>query len=779
MTKRNNPQRNSAVQTVRQTVRQLIRSMPLAAGVYALSVPHHTLAQEAAESEGLQEIVVTAQKREESLTDVPISITALTSDDIEKLRIKSVDDFITTIPNATLIRASNLAPDVSLRSISIFAGGQFDPIGVTVDDSGFGVTNISTILSAQFLDIERVEVLRGPQGTLTGSNSLGGTVSIVTAKPDLTAFSAKATADYGRYNSTFLQGVLNTPISDTFGLRAVGYMDRSDGAVKNIGPGGGSSDTENFGGRIAARWFANSQLTFDASIGWEKQRYGLDPALPLDLFFPNDDGDPRAAAIALFASQGSDYFNTDFYGSTGSDGGVVRRNFADTLEVTDWIGSFRASYKMDSHTADFIYGHFDYDARGLSDDDQSELAIARFSRVRLTTADSAEIRMSSDYDGALNWVAGVSFLYEKNPSRIRTEIGDGTLTGTSYSVDNELNFEDILGPVGIPFGTRGGSESTDTQFIRSYGVFGNLFWKMTDQLRLSVGTRVSFEQTGSQSAIFGEALPTRESEYTQVSPRVALNYDFADDQTVYGQVSTGYRAGYGADPRAVELEYVPAEVKPEEVVNYEVGFKGQFFNNRASISSALFYMDYQDLQVTDYVLINEEGDYVYVDQNAGEAYVRGFEVEAAVLPVPGLELAISAGYSETNVKEVFLFGETINDIETLNDVDIPGTRPWTAGFSADYSYPLSDTWAGNIRASYVWQDRAFRGLDKLAADELPRYDTVNLNIGVSSDRWDITAYGENLFDTRYWTGINGGLVRGIGVVFVPRTFGIRMSYNFQ
>jgi iron complex outermembrane recepter protein len=787
MTKRNNPQRNSAVQTVRQTVRQLIRSMPLAAGVYALSVPHHTLAQEAAESEGLQEIVVTAQKREESLTDVPISITAITAEDIEKQRIKSVDDFIPRIPNATLTRGNNLAPDVTLRGISIFAGGQFDPIGVVVDDSGFGATNISTILSARFFDIERIEVLRGPQGTLTGRNSLGGTINIVTAKPDVTDFEAKTTLDLSRYDSVFAQGVVNVPVNEVFALRASTYIERSEGAVKNIGPTGGSSDTENFGGRIAARWFVNSQLTLDAAFGYEKQRYGLDPSLPRDIFPDDESGEFRAAAIAAFEALGSDYFNTDFYDRAGSDGGTVRLNLTERLDVTDWIGSFRAAYQFGSHKLDAIYGHFDYDARGIRDRDESELAIARFSRIRLTTADSAELRLTSEYDGAINWVGGVSYLYEKNPSRVTQEIGDGTLTGTDYSVDNVLNFTDLLlttdlNPVdaaafGDVLGERFGFDSLENQFIRSYGVFGNLFWDLNDRTHLSVGTRVSFEETGREFSVGGETL-IGNSEYTKISPRVALNFDLNEDVTTYAQVATGYRGGYGADPRAVALGLVPAEVRPEEVINYELGLKGKFLDNRARVSAALFYMDYEDLQVSGYVTL-DDGSYVYVDLNASEAYVRGFEIEAAFLPVSNLEMGISAGYTESNIDELPAITGSL-DFDTTDDVEIPGVRPWTTNFFAEYSRPLNDDWTGNIRVDYSWLDRAFQSTVQQEANELPRYDTVDLAIGFSSDKLTVSAYGENIFDNKYWTGTNSfPLLRGTGVLFVPRTFGIRMSYNFQ
>jgi iron complex outermembrane receptor protein len=728
--------------------RTLWRHIPSALVATGLVV-NPALAQTQSVTPLIEEIVVTAQKRAESILDVPISLSVIGAEELDALRAQAVDDYILMIPNSTFIKAGNFAPDITLRGISAAAGGLFDPIGVTVDDAGFGATNTSTILSSRLLDVERVEVLRGPQGTLSGRNSLGGTINIISIKPDPQAFEAKVDLEYARFNTVISKGVVNTPISDTLALRTVGFYENSDGAVDNIGPAGGSSDTDNAGGRVAMRWLASDALTIDASVGYEEQRYGFDTALPIDRYFDED----RADRIAALADLGGNYADTDFLNDAGE--GKVRMDVPEFTTITDWIGSFRAAYTAGSHQFDLIYGHFDFEARALVDDDKSEYAVRRRERFRDATADSAELRWTTSFSGPVNWVAGLSYSTEENPARGGTQEGDGALGG-SYV------FRDAF---------------SDFQEIRSEGVFANVFWDVTERLHLSAGGRYSREKT-SFGAVFTSdeteplgAIPSKTAELTEFSPRVALTFDVLDTLSVYAQFATGYRAGYGADPQAIALGLVAEEVESESVRNYEAGIKGRFLDGRLTLAASMFHMDYEDLQVFDYLYQDES--YIYLDFNAGEAYARGFEIEVAALPLDGLELRASVGYVDTEVEEVPYYGEI------LEDVEIPATRPWTASASASYTHEVGAGWNTTWRADFVWQDQAFASFARQLAEEQPQFETLNLSVRLTDGRWAVTGYFDNVLDETYWLSTTTGQsLRGTFATYTPRTYGLRVSYRW-
>jgi iron complex outermembrane receptor protein len=712
---------------------------------------------------GLDEIVVTAQKRSESLTQVPISITTFDADELEAMRVQGVEDFVFSIPNASYYSTGRSAPRVSLRGVSSVTGGQFDPIAITVDDASFGGTSMRTILGSRVFDVERMEVLRGPQGTLTGASSLGGTINIITAKPDVQAFSVGTTLDVSRFNTMLAKGVLNTPLSDTFALRTVAFTDRSDGAVKNVGPAGGDSGHDNVGARVAARWLAAPHLTFDASIAYEEQRFGIDSSLYIDRFAFGE----REGAVAQLEALGGVFYDSgvDFIEKVGNNGGRVRYDNPDFTNVKNLIASFRASYRLANHAIDLIYGRFNNDLSLSLDVDDSEFAVQRNYWTWYDDADSAELRISSAYGGRLDWVGGISHQQEEFQESGGFDAGDGLYAG-SYSVAGLWR---------------------TYQKLESQAAFANVFWQLADKWRLSAGARVTRVKTGFSDVCCGEdtgsgfVLPpldvARTSRSTEFTPRVALNYDVLPNASLYAQFATGYRPGYGNDPRAVGIQEtdfgtfdVREAVDPEQVENYELGVKGFFFDRRLSVAAAAFNMDYTDLQVTaGYV----GDDFVLFDVNAGKARTRGFELETAFRPVEALELRANVGYVDATIEELEALGTTITDI------DMPQVRPWTGNFTTIFQRPVRDGRRVQLRADYTWQAQAFTAPDEAPDEELPRFGKVDFSVGMYDDRWSLSAYMENVFDEIFWTGTQGGYaLRGHKAPFVPRTFGLRFTYQY-
>lgn len=719
----------------------------------------------------LAPVVVTAQKRTESVMDVPISITTIDAEEIEALRITNVQDYIFSVPNATFVNSGSFyGKTVSFRGISEFSGGKYETISVSLDDVGYGAINSNAILSMQFLDIDRIEILRGPQGTLSGRNSLGGSINIVSAQPDLENYLFKGTLDYSRYNTVLAKGVMNAPLADNLAMRVAAYGERSDGAIENVGPSGGGSDYKNSGGRLAVRWLPIENLTIDASLGYERQRRGMEDWITAD--FTSDE--LQDEMLDELASWGGSYPGpVDLFEDVGNNGGKVSKDIDEIANIDSLIGSFKASYQAGKHRFDLIYGHFDYDIDHREDYDTTEYNWWYSEQSRHTESDSIELRVSSDYDGAINWVGGLSYLEEEETAKQADRIGEWAVLGTEPTVGGDY-VEAYLG------------ESYDS--LKSLGVFGNLYWDIGERWHLSVGGRYSIEKTrygsnyvydvGNADLALGPMELSPEATLREFSPRIALNYDLSETASVYAQYATGYRAGYSNGAQAISLG-APSNVKPEKVKNYELGYKARFWDNRASVTAAVFYMDYTDLQVETKVLdeLNPYPFDITYDINAGSARSRGFELEAQVLATDDLLLSAGIGYTDAIIKSVVL-----DEVEYTN-LRIPNVRPWTISATAQYTQSFANGMQALYRADYRWQDDMYwQGVLTDPAYYIPSYSTVDASItfGPQDRRWSLAVYAENLLDEKYYNSVGWVSVgyRGRMVYATPRTFGVRLNVEF-
>lgn len=706
----------------------------------------------------LQEVMVTAQKRTESAASVPISMTVLSADKLETLRVQGLDDFVFNIPNATYTSTGVTSPRVVMRGVNN-GGGQYAPIAVTVDDSGYGSVDERPILSSQVFDIERIEVLRGPQGTLTGSSSLGGTLNIITAQPKMDALELKATVDYSRFDSALHKAVINIPLSDTLAVRTVAYTFDSDGAVRNVGPGGGTSSKNHYGARLSALWNATERLKIAAAFSYEEQRYGLDDGLYLDRHFGGEAG--KAAAIATLESLGGQYRDVavDFIGDAGTDGGQVKLDDPDRTDLTHIMGSLRATYDLGTSAVDLIYGHFQYDELGSQDLDRSEFAVQRTHYFVHNYANSVELRLSSKRESPFNWVLGAVHIKDRVPQGGRYSEGDGALAG-SY-------------PFFINFLT--------DRSIETSAVFANLFWDITDRWHLSAGARYTDLKNAYGDAVslvdgqYFEVVNLVRSKLNEFDPRIALSWDLNADTMLYGQFSTGFRPGYGNNPLAVGphpteqgVIDVPATVDNEYLKNYEVGLKGRL-GRRLSYSLAAFYMDYQDLQIRGPAILDPDYPYDF-DVNGGKGSARGIELETTARLSEHWTLDGGVGYVDTQ----------IDGFGSVERTKIPGIRPWTLNATATYERAINDEYRGQLRIGYKWQDSAFGSTSHEPVWEMPEFSVVDVSLGIATDRWSLTAYAENVTDEVYWVGITGGSdIRGTRAIFIPRTFGLRFGYSFK
>jgi iron complex outermembrane receptor protein len=708
----------------------------------------------------LEEIIVTAQKRMESALEVPISLSVFGEAELAALRVQSVEDFAFNVPNLTYTNFGTFeGPDISIRGISQFGGSRFDPLGVSVDGVTFGATDSSPILTSRFFDYQQVEVLRGPQGTLSGRGAMGGSLNIVSVQPDTGAFEAKGILDVSRFSTTLAKGIVNVPVGDRFAFRAVGYREDTDGAIRNTGPAGDDLGYENHGGRIAARWLPSERMTVDLAVGYEELTNGYDSEMPVDVYFSEE---TRQDRIDLLASLGGNYFDTQFFtdGGAGNDGGTVSMDVINNAEVEHLLISMKAAYELPEHTLSFLFGRFERDGSSLYDLDRSAYARFRNFSYGQSEASSYELRAASSYSGRLNWVAGVSYLDERNELSGATDYGD-ELYGGSYPDELLAQFP-----------------TSSLIDIESWGVYANAFWDFTEKLHLSAGVRWSHDDTGWGNT--ASLAPMTAADVTRTTldsfdPRVALNYDFASNATAYFQYATGYRSGFGNPAVAVDLGLAPPVVGEERLKNYELGVKGRFLDNRMQVTADVFFMDYSDLQVGGYTYVDEQ--FIYFSANAGEASARGFEVEVDARPNDRWRLSAAVGYVDSELADDTLiqwFGE---DVE---DPTIPNTKPWTVSATAAYMRPITPSLKGGFRIDHRRQSHSYEDFAQNLADMNPAFQVTDISLDLEAERWSLSAYFENVSDTTYWlANSTGSSLHGTFVAFIPRTYGLRFTANLK
>lgn len=735
----------------------------------------------------LDEVIVTAQKRAQSIMDVPISMTAFTSGDIEKLRIQKVEDFLLRTPGVQYNETSEFLKTVSIRGLNDSLGGLFQTAGVTLDDATLIATYNGFLLTSRLFDIERVEILRGPQGTLTGSNSTSGSINIITKKPNLEETEGEVTLDYGRYNSMVIRGILNVPLSDTLAVRTTAYLESSDGAVKNIGPAGGGSTEDHYGARVAVRWKPSDELTLDVAFTYEHQKFGASNALGLDVpgyDDPANDGlwwaDNLRRNLGALEAAGGDYSQSDFLEDVGMSGGNVYRDVREKTEHKLWYTTFRANYEMEEHTIDLIYTHYEHDVETLYDEDRSEFAFVTSGWKGGPKSNFAELRISSDYEGSFNWVAGGSYMKERRVLNLWYDITDAFLEG----------YFDVFGggiaALDDPYTYYKDYWNSTLEQIESKALFANVFWDITDRLHLSAGARMSFVNTATQEqndldGIFGPFDNPDKAKGTSFDPRIALNFDLSDNVTTYVQFATSYRAGYANVGLAVDLGIADKDVQPERLINYEIGLKGRFFDNRMTVAAAVFYMDYSNMQAGTSVPVSLPDfpsiDRVYFDANLQKAKSRGFELEGDFMITEGLIFSGGMSYVKATIDAVD--DEFSDGFGAFTNVAFPSVPAWTVDASLEYTHNISDDmWAtfmteinhrSTSRTDFLW----WVG-DKV--EILPSHKVINMSVGLHTDKWSATAYMNNVFGEIYWqdTGV-GYSTRGVNVPFNPQTFGIRLT----
>jgi len=566
----------------------------------------------------IEEITVTASKREQSLQDTSIAVTALTDEDMRLGGIEDITRLEHVVPGMRMGQSGNEARVAMRGTRTNNVGSEAEQV-VGIFEDGVYVPTTTQALGA-YIDVSRVEVLRGPQGTLYGRNTFGGTINIVTNQPQFDGVTGKVEALYGDYDRTRLEGVVNVPLSDTFAIRLAAMNDVHDGYIENYNQPGTKddlSDRDMTFVRLSARWAPTddidltlrhtfSDLDSNGNAQWGYQIIG---SYTNDMFIPGHDFAPDDAS--------SDFDRGPWEVSRNQMSNSIHETKSTTLSL-DW--------DLGAVALNVITNLTDYDGEQNSDFDYSdggdpiEVGFSGWQTEQETW--SIEAQLSSNGDSAFDWMVGY------------------------YYFDLESNWTWLEFEGGVPTTPHWAAQSP--YLSDSSGVFANATFPVGDRVRLVAGIRRQEDSKKLRDDLDWSVFPPvnsdgtgRKESWDKTLYKAGVEFDVNDDTLLYGTVSTGYRAG-GFNPNDPSI---PGSFEPEEVTALEVGLKMTLADGAATLNLSAFHNDYQDMQAQAFIDLGGSAISEYAT-NGGEITATGLEAELKWRPSEQLSVSASAAFMD-------------------------------------------------------------------------------------------------------------------------------------
>lgn len=759
----------------------------------ALSVPSYTAS--AAEDFVIEDIIVTAQKRSERLKDVPISMSALSADQLDQTGMRDLKSIAEYIPNLQISQGNDFRSKVTIRGVGASSRNiGFDArVGVYVDGVYMGQ---SPSLNQELLDMERVEVLRGPQGTLFGKNTVAGAINLITKKPN-EEFSGQASADFGNLKYREFKGRVNIPLSDkVFAKFSVSKADR-DGYVDNITTGNKLMEVDTVAYRAQFRFLISDQLEVNASFD------GLNAEANVLI------GEPLTDMLGMVTVP------------LAPEERVVAFSFDPRDKRDVYGGHVDVEYETDGgFTIKSITGYRETDAFYTNVTDYSHLDIVSIEYADKYKQFSEEVQFISPNDQDFTYMVGLYYYNQKSDTNRDVIFGDdfhegfiGPLYGSGA----------LPLPPGMPlslvsqligFGPEGSKVfNSGTVTTTSYAAYFNGSYEISDKLKLGVGFRYSIEDKdvnwlldGRNSGVFfigstgvdpeGPVIePTplvndRQDKF--FAPAVSLTYAVSDDANVYAKYSSGYKSG------GFNLDYINEnelaknkglEFDKETVKSFEIGYKASFFDNRISLNMAGFVANYDDYQVNQFVDLGGGRTSIRIT-NAAKVKTKGIEAESTWHVTDGLTFTGSVGILDAIFDEFFGGGTAGSDASGNR---LPYATTFNAAFSAQYYHDIEALDATLlVRADITHRSDYFTTVnnDSAAAlrlggtvpfDHIEALTMVNGRIGLISndESWEVYLWGRNLTNQKQYTD---DLRDFFGTISrfpnLPRTYGLEAVFNF-
>lgn len=728
----------------------------LVSGIAALGAIVTTPLTFAADAPGssmvLEEIVVTALRRTQKLQDVPASLTVVSGDQLAAKGAQDYTDYLNAVPGVTYADNGYRGSRVVIRGVSDGLVATDPLTGMYIDEAPVTQGDQPTF-DPSLYDVERIEVLKGPQGTLYGAGSMGGTVRVIMNKPQIGRFEGAVEGTYGATahggDLYRVDGVLNAPLGDDFAaLRIVGSYRDEDGFIDNVHPGREREDVN--------------------SVEKKNVRAQL-------LLKPQD----RTSVLLAFMYQDEDLQGTPFsdqtlaryeqdrvYAQTGP--GDTSLSSVTIEHEFDWANLTSATNYLDKNSAANIdattfFGGLVGALTGIAVGPNEGLGITTDVDFRVF---SQEVRLASSGDNRLRWLVGGFYSDERSTLAQEFDLRE------AVAVSEQFTGADL-------FTSRPQSKE------RQLAAFGELTYEFTDKLSATVGLR-GFEIRTDSSTTSGGILnggnttTSMHAKSSSATQKYLIDYKLTSDNHIYAQAAQGFRAGgpndvvptsvCGADLADLGYASAPSQFEPDKLWNYEIGSKNVFLDRRLTLNAAAFYIDWDKIQ-SNIPLPTCGFDFT---ANAGTAVSKGFEIEAVVQPIDGLNIAASVGYTDARLTQAAA-GTTAADGDRL---PLAARLSWNV--SGQYDFPVGPNLSGFARVEVNRVgDRWSQFESSTGSTLMDTYVATNLRLGLSGQNWSTAIYAANLFDEYIVTYVP---VLGTGVAYdvvdSPRVIGVNVRYSF-
>jgi outer membrane receptor protein involved in Fe transport len=711
----------------------------------------------AAENQNIEEVIVTAQKRSEALIDVPQAVSVVDGGVLERQQATSFQDYLKLVPGLQLSQTTPGQGRLVMRGVN--TGGVASTIGVYVDETPFGSSSglvNGAVLAADFdtFDMQRIEVLRGPQGTLYGASSLGGVLKFVPNLPQTdksearVRVSAESVQDGEMgYSGT---GMVNVPLSDTFAVRATGYYRDIGGFIDSIGTAGSDrqddiNGSKSYGGRVAALWSPSD--TFSARVSAVVQNIRNDAGGDIE-------SDPNTLKTlhggptqSQFVQEFTDFDYRVYNATLDWDLGFA------TLTSATSYNQLEEPFRSDL-TAQFsalLTAAFGFPPNELYNDQTT-----KYDKV------TEELRLASPSSDKFEWLLGAYYTKEKGDILQHfVAVQPGTLTPL------------VLPPLG--------DATLHSNYEEIAGFFSGTI-HFGDSFDLTLGGRYSTNDQDAHQVSAGAlagapANLTADSSEDVVTYSVAPKWKLDEHKSLYLRVSSGFRPGGPNVVPPAAPATVPRIYDSDSLTSYEAGLKVESADRAYTLDIALFHIDWEDIQL--FARVNNFG----VNVNGGGAGSYGFELTGSAYLTDGFNVSLNGSLADTHLKDdtPALSGGKKGD-------PLPFTPEWSASLNANYEWSVGAQAmayvGGSVRhlsdqtASYDLAYRTAHGRQRV----IDAYDVIDLQTGVDFGRWTIELYGKNLTDEdgKTSTGAIGSIPQGAlptGVIR-PRTFGLTLGFNF-
>jgi iron complex outermembrane recepter protein len=750
------------------------------------------------------EIVVTANKREQRLNDVGLTVAVVSGDDLQNRQINSLADLANATPGLSFTNSANGTPVYTLRGVGFYETslGAYPTVSTYVDEAPLPFPVLS---SHSAFDLERVEVLKGPQGTLFGQNATGGAINYIAAKPTST-FQAGGSVSYGRFNEIIGDAFLSGPLSSTLTARLAGRIERADGwQVSNSRAGDRNGKVENYMGRLLIDFDPTESVRIKLNInGWKDNSETQAPQY-IALF-------PQAAPFVPPQLAGAQFSPERPQASDWTPGVPSRSNRMGQA-------SLRAEFDInDDITLTSLTSYADYKQRQGDEGDGLPITtldlINNDGRIK---SFNQELRLSNSSASDFRWVVGANYEKSKVNQVVDLAFQDTSIRGLYGAL------------FGYPFFSL--SYSNDQKF-RTYAGFANVEYDI-GKLTVKVGGRYTksridssecgFDDSGSPintgplfyDILFGGALGPYAGQcyqinntpdtYNGVAPgasgrftdtlkednfswRVGLDYKPVQDVLLYANVAKGYKAGsYPTLSASLFSQYLP--VTQESVLSYEAGFKATLLDRALQLNGAVFYYKYTDKQLRS-KLVDPNFGILDTLQNIPKSDVKGFEIEMNIRPAQGLVINNTFTYLDATIKE-FTGINSGGVSANFAGANVPYTPKYQIGSNIDYEFAVSDSLNAFVGSSLNFRSgtvATIGGEINPAGVTSPittvfgidDYVLIDLRAGIAAadDSWRVSVWGKNVGNEYYWNNVVAAFDTIGRYAGKPATYGVSVSFKY-